>query len=528
MNRKQHIPPGITLACLAALLTTAAPARALTIIDDFEHGNASVVAVDDTVIATVPVSSSGGGHVITPARKFTLAPHATQGGIQSIVVSAPHSYDDYLLVQSSNGLGTIKVEWDWDGTKDLTENGGVDSLQLDFSAVPAIVGGFVFITFSDSNSSQAQIPHFPGAGTYKFPLSNWNAIDFTKATRFSLTFTFNGSSGESENYVLQDIRTIGEGRIIPHFLGDWLLVETNPLPSSPCIFRTLDEIGNPVYQTEIGWQDIQTGPAIPALHGVWDDRPLGNGESCAITMTTDVDGGYNYDWYGQYELFVNFAGVSGGTAEIAYPPDPFSPDMGMTSMALPIHVRTYDAQGAQDGDSFVLMTIDLMEGQLVDMGNPVVIPVYTKNATTLTGFRVSFEFYPLDVIQDSGPVLQVTWSGDWESIDVTTDVAAGNGEAGASGTRPFAEGLLFAAPSVTRGGTELRAHRPFEAAETVHVYDVRGRLVRTLSTTAGMTTVAWDGRESSGTPAAPGVYFARKTSSMDAGRSSAARIVKVR
>ncbi|NNE07178.1 MAG: hypothetical protein HKN20_01320 [Gemmatimonadetes bacterium] len=521
---KTQLTITLVTGSLVALLTTALPARAFTIIDDFEHGPASVVAVDDTVLATVPVSSSGGGHVITSERKFKLAPHGTQGGILAASVSAPHSYDDYLLAQSSNGLGTVQVEWDWAGTKDLTQGGGVDTLQLDFSAVPAVVGGFVFIAFSDSNTSQAQIPHFPTAGTYKFPFSNWNAIDFTQATRCYLIFTFNGSSGESENYVLQDIRTIGQERIIPNFLGSFGLVETNPLPSPPYTFRTVHPAGPSLYKTEVGWQDIQTGAAIPALHGAWDASPLGSGESCAITMTTDVDGGYIYDWHGLYEFYVNFVGVSGRTVEIAYPPDPIAPSMGMTSIALPIHVLTYDAKGVQDGDSRILMTIDLMDGQLVDMGNPFVTPVFSKNATTLTGFRVSFEFYPLDVIQDSGPVLQVTWSSDWETIDVTTDVTAGSAEAGANGTRPPVNGPLFATPSVTRASTEIRALRPFETNETVHVYDVRGRLVRALLAAPGTSVIPWDGRDARGAQTSPGVYFARRT----ADDTAAARIVKIR
>jgi alkaline phosphatase len=50
---------------------------------------------------------------------------------------------------------------------------------------------------------------------------------------------------------------------------------------------------------------------------------------------------------------------------------------------------------------------------------------------------------------------------------------------------------------------------------TISVWDVAGRRVRSLAArsplAAGPHSLAWDGRDESGTPVAPGVYLARVT-----------------
>lgn len=65
--------------------------------------------------------------------------------------------------------------------------------------------------------------------------------------------------------------------------------------------------------------------------------------------------------------------------------------------------------------------------------------------------------------------------------------------------------------------TSLRYSLPQPAAVRLVIYDVRGRLVRTLVTgnqPAGLHTVVWDGRDDRGSDVASGVYFARLESSL--------------
>lgn len=69
------------------------------------------------------------------------------------------------------------------------------------------------------------------------------------------------------------------------------------------------------------------------------------------------------------------------------------------------------------------------------------------------------------------------------------------------------------APNPTRSGeTTLRFTLPESEPVTLAVFDVTGRLVRTLvhaGLDAGWHSVRWDGRGTSGASVSPGVYFVR-------------------
>ena len=84
---------------------------------------------------------------------------------------------------------------------------------------------------------------------------------------------------------------------------------------------------------------------------------------------------------------------------------------------------------------------------------------------------------------------------------------------------------LTAAPGVTRSGTSLRFGRALDRALEMRVYDVAGRVLRTLHVPQQASSVIWDGRDASGRRVACGVYFARLA---DGDRELTARVVVVR
>jgi len=72
--------------------------------------------------------------------------------------------------------------------------------------------------------------------------------------------------------------------------------------------------------------------------------------------------------------------------------------------------------------------------------------------------------------------------------------------------------LAAPAPNPFRGATTIAYRIPEERACTLGIYDVSGRLVRTLLRgvlPAGPGEVRWDGRDRDGNTAASGVYYVR-------------------
>jgi hypothetical protein len=87
---------------------------------------------------------------------------------------------------------------------------------------------------------------------------------------------------------------------------------------------------------------------------------------------------------------------------------------------------------------------------------------------------------------------------------------------------------LRAFPSPTTGAVRVRFALDREERATVAVYDVRGRLVRTLADGAsprGEHLVSWDGTDARGGRAAPGVYFVR-LQTLDRVRSTRVTVVE--
>jgi subtilisin family serine protease len=83
-------------------------------------------------------------------------------------------------------------------------------------------------------------------------------------------------------------------------------------------------------------------------------------------------------------------------------------------------------------------------------------------------------------------------------------------------------------PNPVRGAASIRFTLPTETWATVSIFDVRGRLVRTLVDGlrgAGGHDVSWDGTDRGGYPSAAGVYFARVAAG---GRSALQKVTLLR
>lgn len=76
-------------------------------------------------------------------------------------------------------------------------------------------------------------------------------------------------------------------------------------------------------------------------------------------------------------------------------------------------------------------------------------------------------------------------------------------------------GILQAAPNPTRGSAELSFTLVEPGPVVIRVFDVQGRMVRTLldeARDAGRQTVFWDGRDDGGDQVHAGIYFLRMLS----------------
>lgn len=116
--------------------------------------------------------------------------------------------------------------------------------------------------------------------------------------------------------------------------------------------------------------------------------------------------------------------------------------------------------------------------------------------------------------------------------DVYAAHLTANGDASLLSVAPPAHAsFAFAVRSgnPARGSTVFALTLPAEAAATIRILDVTGRVVRTLSQSvtmsAGEHAIIWDGRDEAGAVAASGVYFARVDA---AGVTASARCVRLR
>lgn len=125
---------------------------------------------------------------------------------------------------------------------------------------------------------------------------------------------------------------------------------------------------------------------------------------------------------------------------------------------------------------------------------------------TATALDVNVDGAPLAFEPQAGGRVRFTIPAGGEAVVVTTDVVIATEPDGPAPTLG-----LSARPNPSAGDVRLVLDLPAAGAVRVALYDVLGRLVRTLDAgthVAGRHEIVWDGRTESGAPAPSGLYTA--------------------
>jgi hypothetical protein len=103
-------------------------------------------------------------------------------------------------------------------------------------------------------------------------------------------------------------------------------------------------------------------------------------------------------------------------------------------------------------------------------------------------------------------------SNDPEQSLITVPLTLIIGNATAAPELPQRVQLVGAVPNPFNPATDIRFNLPRAMSVKLRLYDISGRLVRTLANgvhPAGPNTVRWNGRDDGGRAVASGTYYAR-------------------
>ena len=253
---------------------------------------------------------------------------------------------------------------------------------------------------------------------------------------------------------------------------------------------------------------------------------VAGGTRSAPAMISDLAGGAIVGWsdtrFGPAQAFVQRVTGSGG---IAWSADGVEATNTMTGGQGNMHLATDGASGAyvvwQDGRAG---NLDIY-GQLVRAdgnrdaawsadGVAICQAVGDQQAVSLApdGLGAAFAAWQ-DGRSDTTRVYAT-------HIGASAQVVAGVGPGRAPST-PAAFRLSPPRPNPARGTTRLDLDLPAAVRVDAAVFDVAGRRVRTLldgtRLAPGRHTLAWDGRDTNGSPAPDGVYFMRVRAGHDGG-----------
>jgi len=471
-------------------------------VDDFEilPFNLSQTGPGGAADLQFPAPPQIGGHIISSPRQVTCT--VGLGGPEETTSASLYStaFNDAVNAHVS-AHGSVGFLWDLGYSADLTAAGTVDRIDASVSGPDGALIRFVLVDENDS-SAVVDVPD-PPANIPSAPLSAFTGVDLQNVTQIILIFI------EPGDYGLFSVRLRGEGSGGVDFDIHQSATFVPALPSPP-VTATLWEhpFAQPLFDMGVS--------IVQADAGFTPDLSLTLGTSPAFADGDEANLALSWTDLAPFEpLQLGFSvdlAENDGSIPMAYPPDPVYGPEGI-ALSFPTMVQQGAARGIV-GSSETWITLDPGSQQAADaltFENVVVTP-----HGDMTGFEVSFLLVPGAAgVETIWPLLEMTWWSEWTPTNLTaTPVTARAGAA----TR------LVAVPSVTRGGTEIRADRPFETATRLLVHDVLGRRVTTLRMPAGERSVRWEGRDRGGRPVPAGVYFVNVAGERD----DAVRVVKLR
>ncbi len=503
MNR---VPPHLAaaLAAFAVSLAAAGPATAAREVDDFEIG-AFYAWTNGPFVQHEVVIGEPHIHVLSDSRYVVV--DATTG-------SATASLNPGLILNDAAELNLVGDAWgmfryEWEEPFDLTEDGVNDRLVVELDA--GVVGGEVMLSITSEGVGEGRTRTLTWAGHQDVV---FYLDDFTFASpkqALSVTVLFE-SPAPAAQYLVADIRLTANEIQAVNYEGQFVSIQTPPIPTPPLRYRLFDLGGGRLYQVFSRILDVhdETG-FVPPVHAQWEEASGMGGEIAGIYFER---AGINPHPFlpTTYRLSFDLEHFGTRVPEMLHPPVPV---LGDRSFLLEFPVLVHEA-GSRLGASSTDFFFDVHEAQPLQFEDVAVTPIGDATAGTFTGFELEFTLFPTGTVDLDEPYFEATWISDWSPDSGVTGVAE-------LAPLPPSPLTIVAAPSVTRAGTVLRASRPFDAGTTIEIFDVAGRAIERLAGLGDKRSVDWDGRDRSGAFVPSGVYFAR----IAGAPAPAVRIVKV-
>ncbi len=504
-----RIPRLAGLAAAAiALGAIASPAAAQPVIDDFESGTFHLPGTAGAYVSTcVPVSSPA--HAMSSPREVALKSNIAGGLPADAMLNSWSALDDKMRVTFPPGGGTAYLNYSTPGSPvDLTAGGLNDRIEADFSA--STVGGTFLAFFYDTMTGLGTFSTSVPPNTVVIPFAGLTgAVDLTDVRLVKFAFRNEDASA----YDLRDIRAMRKEGILLGFDIPTETIVGPPYPTGPLTFNVTDDMPSDLQKIRLlnATKTATGGAAGIALTGMDSGGDMGPGFAGAVTASWN-EAGRPFSSTA-FDMKVDVSAVSG------VEPQPFLPTLPVITSTPTGFLLAFDVHFPSDTGEIVRtsrrqMPFDAPPGQGLRFED-VLIPPGASTGTT--GFRVTFTAVDTGDVDTGEPLFEAMLTGDCQPASAVTGVPAVDGGVGGR--------VFWAEPSVTRAGVDLLLARPSEAAGRIDLFDVAGRLQRSLEVTQGSRGRSWDGRDAEGHPIASGLYFARFTNGK---RDLRTRIVCIR
>jgi hypothetical protein len=252
------------------------------------------------------------------------------------------------------------------------------------------------------------------------------------------------------------------------------------------------------------------------------------GPNCSSVTFQATDSGGGPGQLGEMtNVTVDWAGSTFDHAdfEMRYTTDPGAPfvatllgdpvvDFWDTGFVIRHEVHAGDVPNAPDGTATQELIVTPYPGQQLSFDYVEALPLSLEEGGYSLSFGVSAA-----VFDPALPLLEMYATGTYaDDAGVTSVIAHGADESDVASLR--------CDPTVSRTISTLALSRSSPVASSIEVFDVAGRLVRSLPLPAGARSVAWDGRGTSGELVSSGVYLARWSAPDH--ESATARVVRLR